>query len=152
MRHSMQPTVRPRLSGWAACVFFTLLLAGPCNLAASAADPPTTGVAAAPEAKTVETKGPGGKRNPLPPVRRVEFLSAIFLWCAIVVVGLALVAMVMVWGRRLRRAVRRQPPAPTVPDPFWYLKKTPSAVTQGEKADRSKDNETGHESGGRPMP
>ena len=47
------------------------------------------------------------------------------LWFTIVFVGLGLLVMVMIWGRRLRDSVRRRPTASTVPDPFWYLKKNP---------------------------
>jgi len=125
----------------------TLLLAAPFEGVASAADSPK---AAASPAPTATAKAPEGKRPALPAGRRVEFLSALILWCVIVFVGLALVAMVMVWGRRLRRAVRRQPTASTVPDPLWYLKRDPSALTQANRAGPLEEKETGPDAEGRP--
>jgi hypothetical protein len=123
----------------------TLMLAGPFEVVASAA-----GVSKAGASPAAAAKAPEGKRPVLPAGRKAEFLSAMILWCVIVFVGLTLVAMVMVWGRRLRRAVRRQPAAPTVPDPLWYLKKSPSVVTQADRAGRRDEKETGPDSGGRP--
>jgi len=147
MRHSMQPSVRPPLAKGAACVLFALLMVPSFKPAVFAAAEPATSTAA-----TSAAKVPEAKRAPLPKGKRVEFLSAWILWCAIVAAGLALIVMVMAWGRRLRRAVRRQPPPTTVPDPFWYLKKSPSAVIPGEKVDQSKEKESGPDSEGRPTP
>jgi hypothetical protein len=67
-------------------------------------------------------------KEPAPEVpRRVrpiggEFMTALALWCAILVVGLALLTMVVVWGRSVRALARRKPIPPTAPDPLWYLK------------------------------
>jgi hypothetical protein len=146
MHPSMQPSVRHPRPGGRAWLLFTWLLVGPIHLDASAA-PTATDAAAAPAAKA-----PEGKRPPLPPGRKVEFLSAVVLWCALVALWLGLLAMVMMWGRRLRRALRRESSASTAPDPFWYLKKGPSAVTHGNEPDRLKETETGEDSDGRPMP
>jgi hypothetical protein len=121
------------------------MLAGPFEDVAFPADASTASPAPVSAAKASEAK-----RAALSATRQAEFLSAMVLWCAIVIVGLALVVMVMVWGRRLRRAVRRQPAASTVPDPLWYLKKSPSAVAQGDQAGRMEEKETGPDSGGRP--
>jgi len=122
-----------------------LMLAGPFEVVASAAD-----VSKADASAASTGKAPEGKRPALPAGKRVEFLSAMILWCVIVFVGLALVAMVMIWGRRLRRAVRRQPTASTVPDPLWYLKKSPPILTPADRAGRMEEKETGPDSGGRP--
>jgi hypothetical protein len=139
MRHWDQSLRRlPRLGGTAG-VFFVLLLAGFNQV--SAADPqPTTGP---------QVNAPAAKRPPLPPGRKVEFVSAVLLWFAVVTVGLAMVALVMVLGRRLRQMVRRQPPAPTVPDPFWYLKNTPTKVTHSGPNERSKGEGPAPEPDGR---
>jgi hypothetical protein len=48
--------------------------------------------------------------------------------------------------------VRRRPPASTVPDPFWYLKKNPKAVAHANPSDQSQDPESGSDSEGRPSP
>jgi hypothetical protein len=140
MRHSPHVSRGLPRHRWAAGVFFTLLLAG--FNASSAADPsPTTGA---------EVKMPAAKRPQLPPERKVEFVSAVLLWFAVVTVGLGLVAMVMVMGRRLRQIAQRQPRASKVPDPFWYLKKTPTNVTHSGPQDRLKGDGAGQEPDGRP--
>jgi len=67
-------------------------------------------------------------KEPAPEVpRRVrpiggEFMTALGLWCAILVAGIALLTMIVVWGRSLRALARRKPIPPTAPDPLWYLK------------------------------
>jgi hypothetical protein len=111
------------------------------NQASAAEPPPPTGA---------EVKAPAAKRPQLPPERKVEFVSAILLWFAVVTVGLAMVAMVMLLGRRLRNMVRRHPPTPTVPDPLWYLKKSPTiAATHIDPNERLKGDEPGPQPDGR---
>ncbi len=63
------------------------------------------------------------------PVRPMgnEFLMALALWCGVVVIGLALLTMIVVWGRSLRSLARRRPIPTTAPDPLWYLKTKPPA-------------------------
>lgn len=146
MRHSMGPLRRQPPARGTAWVLLALLLAEPFAPSAAAASPAAV-PAAASKAKTAE-----GRRPALPAGRKAEFVSALILWLAIVAVGLALLVMVMMLGRRLRRAVRRQPSGPTVPDPLWYLKKSPSAVTPGDSVDRANERETGQGSDGRSTP
>jgi hypothetical protein len=50
----------------------------------------------------------------------------------------------------LRNFVRRRPPAPTVPDPFWYLKKTSTNVTHSSPNERRKGDGPGAQPDGRP--
>jgi hypothetical protein len=57
------------------------------------------------------------------------------MWCGILALGVVLIAVVILWGRRLRRANRRQPAASTSPDPFWYLKKKPVHTAAGNRPD-----------------
>jgi hypothetical protein len=92
------------------------------------------------------------KRAPGVAARRIEFASAMILWFSILLVGLGLLVMVMIWGRRLRNSVRRQPAASTVPDPFWYLKRNPKAVAHANQADQSQNAESGPDSEGQPSP
>ena len=139
MRHSLQVSRGLPRHRWAAGVFIILLLAGFNEI--TAADPSPT--------KEAEVKTPAAKR-PLPPERKVEFVSAVLLWFAVVAVGLGMVAMVMVMGRRLRQIAQRQPPAPKVPDPFWYLKKTPTNATHSGQQDPLNGGEAGQEPDGRP--
>ena len=54
-----------------------------------------------------------------------EKIVALALWFGIVVVGIALLSVIMVWGRSLRAMARRKPKPPTAPDPLWYLKTKP---------------------------
>ncbi len=115
--------------------------------------------AAAPAAKAADaTSAPAPakpaekKRSPVVVARRVEFVSAMILWFAIVFVGLGLLVMVVIWGRRLRDSVRRRPTASTVPDPFWYLKKNPRAVAHANQPDRPEDSDSGPDDEGRPSP
>lgn len=121
-----------------------LLLAGNCDFATAADTQPTTVAKPAPAAKTAPiAKSAEAKRPPIPVGRRLEFISAMILWFAIIVVGFGLVVSVMVLGRRLRRRVRYHPPAATVPDPFWYLKKNPSTVPPGDASGRLKQPDSG---------
>jgi hypothetical protein len=147
MHPLLQPPARRPLREGAARFLLIVLLATPLGDVASAADSPQK--AAAPPPTSV-VKTPEGRRPALKVGKRAEFLSAVILWCVILFVGLALVVMVMVWGRRLRRAARRQPTAPTVPDPLWYLKKNPSVLTPAKSAGPREETETGPDAEGRP--
>jgi hypothetical protein len=150
MHGSIEPPVRRQVFVAAACA---VLAAGTVWLPTTtfSADAPT-----APAAKSAATSAPAKaaetKRPPVVTARRVEFVSAMILWFAVVFVGLGLLVMVMIWGRRLRNSVRRQPPASTVPDPFWYLKKNPKAVAHANQPDRLEDSESGPDAEGRPTP
>jgi hypothetical protein len=97
------------------------------------------------------TKAVEAKRTPVT-VRRAEFASAMILWFAIVMVGLAMVVLVMIMGRRLRNSLQRRPSASTVPDPLWYLKKNPKAVAHANQPDRTPDGESGPDTQGRITP
>ncbi len=105
-----------------------LLLAGGEGSVAQGADPPKLSTPRA----GGETP-PQGKRPALAPARKAQF-AALALWCVILFVGLALIVMVMIWGRHLRRNVSRRsaPFSSTAPDPLWYLKKKPTAVGRVE--------------------
>ncbi|HEX4071613.1 MAG TPA: hypothetical protein VHX68_10595 [Planctomycetaceae bacterium] len=140
MRHSLQASRGLPRHRWAAWLFFVLLLAG-FNQASAAEPSPIKGA---------EVKASAAKRPQLPPERKVEFVSAVLLWFAVVTVGLAMLAMVMLLGRRLRNFVRRRPPAATVPDPFWYLRKTPTNVTHSSPNERRKGDGPGAQPDGRP--
>jgi hypothetical protein len=140
MRYSLQASRGLPRHRWAAGVFFILLLAGFNEI--SAADPTPT--------KGAEVKAPAAKLSHFPPERKVEFVSAVLLWFAVVTVGLAMLAMVMLLGRRLRNSVRQRPTAPTVPDPFWYLKKTPTNVTHSSPNEQIKGDGPGAQPDGRP--
>jgi hypothetical protein len=78
-----------------------------------------------------------------------EFLVALGLWCAIVVVGLLLLVIVVTWARSLRSLARRKPKPPSVPDPLWYLKTkpqappAPAASAPGDTGRRPDDSEPG---------
>jgi hypothetical protein len=96
------------------------------------ADPAFVREAVADEPKPAVTTGQAERpKEPAPEVpRRVrpiggEFLTALGLWCAILVAGVVLLTMTVVWGRSLRALARRKPIPPTAPDPLWYLKTKP---------------------------
>jgi hypothetical protein len=161
MHGSIQSSVRQPILTAVACGFLIALGTVWSPNAIFSADAPAkpaekTAVAITTPAKPVETKTPAkaadAKRAPRVSARRVEFASAMVLWFSIVLVGLGLLVMVMVLGRRLRNSVRRRPPPSTVPDPFWYLKKNPKAVAHANPAERSQDPESGSDSEGRPSP
>jgi len=147
MNNSIRPTAGRLHLDRALAVFFALLLAQCCGNVAAADDSSTQRAPAA-----AQTNPPTGKRPPLPPGRKLEFFSAFALWCAIVVVGLALIGMVMLWGQRIRRNVRQRPVSSTVPDPFWYLKKSPAPVTQSDRPDSQDQGNAGSEPTGQPTP
>jgi hypothetical protein len=137
---------RPQQAVWA---LLALLLGSHFDLPVFADTPAKAGAKAAPAAAPVPTT-PEVKRPSLPARKRVEFVSAIMLWFSVLVVGLGLVVMVMVWGRRLRRSLQRESLAPTVPDPLWYLKKSPSTVAHGNQPDRLTEKERGQDPDERP--
>jgi hypothetical protein len=149
MHGSIQTSMRQPMWTAAACALLTAGMAWSPDAIISA-DAPATPAEKAAAAKTAPSKAAEAKRTPRVAARRVEFVSAMILWFAILLVGLGLLVMVMVLGRRLRNSVRRRPPASTVPDPFWYLKKNPKAVVHANQPDQSQDPESGPDSEGRP--
>jgi hypothetical protein len=114
-------------------VLFSLAIGSLC------ADPGLVRVSAAeepkPAASNVKVDRPDGPAHGAAPAgreidlqRRVRArIVALTLWCAILVVGLALLAIVMAWGRSVRTLARRKPAPSTAPDPLWYLKTKPPA-------------------------
>jgi hypothetical protein len=81
-----------------------------------------------------------------------EFMTALALWCMIVVVGLGLLAMTIVWGRSLRSLIRRKPSPPTAPDPLWYLKTKPplpAAPAASDASRRPDDTDSGSQASSR---
>jgi hypothetical protein len=81
-----------------------------------------------------------------------EFMTALALWCLIVVVGLGLLAMTIVWGRSLRSLARRKPNPPTAPDPLWYLKikpPLPAAPAVSDASRRPDDTDSGSQASSR---
>jgi hypothetical protein len=101
-----------------------ILSADPAWVRVSVANEPKSAVAPAP--------GAGADRPPseIAPRRRPnhgEGLTALALWCAVLVAGLALLSVVVVWGRSVRNLARRKPLPSTAPDPLWYLKTKPPA-------------------------
>jgi hypothetical protein len=114
-------------------------------------EPRLVRVSVADEPKPAVTTGQAERaKEPAPEVpRRVrpiggEFMTALALWCAILVVGLALLTMVVVWGRSVRALARRKPIPPTAPDPLWYLKTkppTPPAPAGSAPADPSRHSD-----------
>jgi hypothetical protein len=151
MHASTQLSVRRSTPTFAPGVLFVLLIVWPIERCLCAEPRPTT-VIEVPAGAAPTTKPTEAKRSPVTAARRVEFVSAMVLWFAILMVGLGLVVMVMVWGRRLRQAARRELPTSSVPDPFWYLKKSPSTVAHGNPVERLNQNETGQDSDERSTP
>jgi hypothetical protein len=112
---------------------------------ARAADEPKPAVAADPGEKDQAEKPPREFGRPVRPVGH-EFMTALALWCTVLVIGLALLAMIVVWGRSVRTLARRRPIAPTAPDPLWYLKAKPPAPT--DPSHHIDDSEPGSEISG----
>lgn len=48
--------------------------------------------------------------------------AAVYLLAGILAVGILLIALVMIWGHRLRRIIRTAPARSTSLDEFWYLR------------------------------
>jgi hypothetical protein len=112
---------------------------------ALAADEPKAAVAADPGDKAAKPA-----RDPAHPVRPIghEFMTALALWCTVLVIGLGLLAMIVVWGRSVRTLARRKPIPPTAPDPLWYLKTKPPAPAGSAPIDtsqRTDDSDPGSE-------
>jgi hypothetical protein len=72
-------------------------------------------------------------------------MTALLLWCGILIAGLALLTMIVVWGRSLRALARRKPIPPTAPDPLWYLKtKSPAPATPAASASTESSRDSDH--------
>lgn len=72
-----------------------------------------------------------GREWPPELMRRERVVTAgTMVLVGIVAVGLTLIAVVMILGRRFRRVARQRPASPTVVDELWYLKskKTPTST------------------------
>jgi hypothetical protein len=69
-----------------------------------------------------------------------EFLLALSLWVGVLVIGLALLAMIVSWGRSVRNLARGKPRPPTAPDPLWYLKPKPAAPAASASTESGPDN------------
>lgn len=151
MLGSNQFSVRGFVLTAAACAVLAIGVASR-PAAAISADAPAARTAEAGSATNAPPKPVEAKRATAVKARRVEFVSAIILWIAIMFVCLGLLVMVMVWGRRLRNSVRRRPAASTVPDPFWYLKKNPKAVAHAKQPDGSPHAESGPDAEGQAAP
>jgi hypothetical protein len=97
-------------------------------LADEKAKPPAVAVD---QGKKPDDKVDKPARETAHPVRPIgnEFLLALAMWCGVLVIGLALLTMIVVWGRSVRSLARRKPIAPTAPDPLWYLRTKPPAPT-----------------------
>ncbi len=163
MHGSIQSSVSPPILRTAVCALLalgmtwspdTIFSADAPALPAKAAAKPAekTAAAATASSKPASSNAAETKKAPSVKARRVEFVSAMILWFAILLAGLVLLAMVMIWGRRVRNSIRRRPPASTVPDPLWYLKKNPKAVAHANQADQTQGPESGPESEGQPSP
>jgi hypothetical protein len=108
-----------------------LLFAVPTLGRARAEEKPKPAAVAVDQGKKSDDKTDKPVREAAHPVRPIgnEFLLALAMWCGVLVIGLALLTMIVVWGRSLRALARRKPIAPTAPDPLWYLKTKPPAPT-----------------------
>jgi hypothetical protein len=82
----------------------------------------TVGAATRQHVPTTSTNVPRAPQPVDAAIRGKVFFSAFLMWFGVLGIGLALVAMVIFWGRRLRRSVRHEPLPTTTPDPLWYLK------------------------------
>lgn len=150
MHGSIPLSVRHPIFTAAACTVLAIGFAWQPVIALGA-DAPAKPAGKPASATTPPPKVADAKRSAVT-VRRAKFASAMILWFVIVMVGLALVVMVMIWGRRLRDSLRRRPTASTVPDPLWYLKKNPKAVAHVNQPNPAEEGESGPETQGRPTP
>jgi hypothetical protein len=151
MHGSIQSSLRRQMLTASACAVLATLAAWLPQATLSAEAPPKSPEKAV-SAATPSSKPAEAKRSNAVTARRVEFVSAMILWFAILLAGLGLLLMVMIWGRRVRNFARRRPAASTVPDPFWYLKKNPKAVAHANQPDQSPDPQSGPDSDGQPTP
>ena len=60
--------------------------------------------------------------------------AALFLLVLTALIGLALIGLVMLWGRRMRRVARRALPQQSRRDELWYLRR-PDQPPQNEISD-----------------
>ncbi|HUQ71137.1 MAG TPA: hypothetical protein VM165_16540 [Planctomycetaceae bacterium] len=63
------------------------------------------------------------------PEKRLRAMAGLAALAGIAIVGVALLALIIIWGRRLRRINRQDLPEAPLKDELWFLKppKTPPA-------------------------
>ncbi len=117
-------------------VTLTVLLVQPATRPVAAEEPKTAVAADKAPAPAPPVQDPAlGHRR-----KTNEFLLAVGLWFGVLVIGLALLAMIVSWGRSVRSVARRKPLTATAPDPLWYLKTKPPAPAASASTDRGPDD------------
>lgn len=107
---------------------FALLVASAANDDAPAENNPPVGHAAEPAKPAAETDDETEKHQ--------RALIGLMALCGILIGGLGFLAVVMIWGARLRRMARRElPPQKTLQNELWFLK--PPKASGQESRDKS---------------
>ena len=73
--------------------------------------------------------------------KRQVATAGVLLVAGILMVGVILIALVMLWGARMRRVVRTRSEPTRPPDPLWYLKPKPGTRTGGPSAEHPGDRQ-----------
>lgn len=69
--------------------------------------------------------------------------AAVYLAVGVAFVGILLIALVLIWGIRVRRLARRRVPSQSLPDPLWYLRTRTHGHVQEPPREERRD--AGHE-------
>ena len=63
--------------------------------------------------------------------------AAVYLAAGVAFVGILLIALVLIWGVRVRRLARTRVPSQSHPDPLWYLRtRTSGPVREPSREER----------------
>lgn len=127
-----------------------LVLTAAVGSVALAADEPSAGSAV--ERETGSANEAGVKGRVPREVREATAISALAMWAGILAIGLTLVAMVIFWGRRLRRVARERGFSSTAPDPLWYLKSSSTAHSANRSEDLGPAENKPNDFDDRPLP
>jgi hypothetical protein len=84
---------------------------------------------------------PVAGRPPDEEEKRQVLTAGVLLVAGILMVGVILIALVMVWGARMRRVVRTKSEPIPPPDPLWYLKPKPGTRTGGPPSEGPSDRQ-----------
>lgn len=127
MSRSSKPTIVRRAT-LAACVLAAVV----CGTAALGADSDV--------AKSKNVAKPANGEKPQDESKQAATIGFLLL-AVITFTGLTLVALVVVWGHRVRRVVRGPLPAQSARDEFWYLRPPKDRAEDGESAEGAAPDE-----------
>lgn len=98
----------------------------------------------------VDEAGPAREFSDRQVAAKRAYATGVVMLGGILIIGVALVAVILLWGNRARRIARQALPTISPRDDLWYLKKKPGEKTveglPGDPAGGADESGTPHES------